>query len=75
MQDYPKALQYFEKCLAIEKKTLREGDVDLGITYSYIGDVHRLMGDYEKALSFHRTALNIQENVECNPLECATAYI
>ncbi|CAF4389734.1 unnamed protein product [Rotaria sp. Silwood2] len=33
------------------------------------------MGDYEKALSFHRKALNIQENVQCNPLECATTYV
>ncbi|CAF4760967.1 unnamed protein product [Rotaria sp. Silwood2] len=32
------------------------------------------MGDYEKALSFHRKALNVQESVECNPLECATTY-
>ncbi|CAF1556138.1 unnamed protein product [Rotaria sp. Silwood1] len=33
------------------------------------------MGDYEKALLFHRKALNIQENVQCNPLDCALAYI
>ncbi|CAF1523887.1 unnamed protein product [Rotaria sordida] len=33
------------------------------------------MGNYEQALSFHRKALNIQENVQCNPLECATTYI
>ncbi|CAF3702829.1 unnamed protein product [Rotaria sordida] len=32
------------------------------------------MGDYDKALSFHGKALNIQENVQCNPLECATTY-
>ncbi|CAF4775708.1 unnamed protein product, partial [Rotaria socialis] len=35
---------------------------------------HRLMGDHEKALGFHKKALNIQENVKCNPLECATTY-
>ncbi|CAF0918748.1 unnamed protein product [Rotaria sp. Silwood1] len=33
------------------------------------------MGAYEKALSFRRKALNIQENVQCNPLQCATTYI
>ncbi|CAF4468018.1 unnamed protein product, partial [Rotaria magnacalcarata] len=38
-------------------------------------DVHRLMGDYERALAFHQKALNIQENVQCNPLDCATTYM
>ncbi|CAF5122386.1 unnamed protein product [Rotaria sp. Silwood1] len=33
------------------------------------------MGNYEKALTFHRKALSIQENVKCNPLECATTYV
>ena len=33
------------------------------------------MGNYEKALAFHQKALNIQENIQCNPLECATTYI
>ncbi|CAF5118434.1 unnamed protein product [Rotaria sp. Silwood1] len=29
----------------------------------------------KKALSFHRKALNIQENVQCNPLDCSLTYI
>ncbi|CAF5144646.1 unnamed protein product, partial [Rotaria sp. Silwood1] len=33
------------------------------------------MGDYEKALLFHRKALKIQENVQCNLLDCATTHI
>ncbi|CAF5140753.1 unnamed protein product, partial [Rotaria magnacalcarata] len=33
------------------------------------------MGDYERALAFHQKALNIQENVKCNPLDCATTYM
>ncbi|CAF0793736.1 unnamed protein product [Rotaria sordida] len=44
------------------------------IIYSNIGDIHRLMGDYERTLSFHRKVLNIREKVRCNPLECATTY-
>ncbi|CAF1355184.1 unnamed protein product [Rotaria sordida] len=75
MKDYPKALDNFEKCLAIWKKALRDNHPYLALTYSNIGDVHRLMGNYEKALAFHQKALNIQENVQCNPLECATTYI
>ncbi|CAF2959914.1 unnamed protein product [Rotaria sp. Silwood2] len=37
-------------------------------------DVHRLIEDYEKTFSLHRKALNIQENIQCNSLHCATAY-
>ncbi|CAF5176915.1 unnamed protein product, partial [Rotaria sp. Silwood1] len=58
MKDYPKALENFEKCLSIRKKALPENHPIRATTYSDIGDVHRLMGDYEKALSFHRKALN-----------------
>ncbi|CAF5166642.1 unnamed protein product, partial [Rotaria sp. Silwood1] len=65
----------FEKCLSIWKKALPENHPHIAIAYSNIGDVHRLMSDYEKALSFHGKALNIQENVQCNPLDCALTYI
>ncbi|CAF5182976.1 unnamed protein product, partial [Rotaria sp. Silwood1] len=75
MKDYSKSLDYFQKCLTIAQRTLPERHPGRAVTYSNIGDVHRLMGDYENALSFHRKALNIQENVQCNPLECATTYI
>ncbi|CAF4828898.1 unnamed protein product, partial [Rotaria sp. Silwood1] len=44
------------------------------IAYSNIGNVHRFMGDYKMALTFHQKALNIQKNVQCNPLEYATTY-
>ncbi|CAF2918295.1 unnamed protein product [Rotaria sp. Silwood2] len=33
------------------------------------------MDEYEKALIFHRKALDIQKSVKGNPLECATTYI
>ncbi|CAF1164511.1 unnamed protein product, partial [Didymodactylos carnosus] len=75
MKEYSKALDYFKRCLAIDLKALPEKHPDLGISYSNIGDVHRLMGDYEEALSFLQKALDIQENVRCNPLACATTYI
>ncbi|CAF0726312.1 unnamed protein product [Rotaria sordida] len=60
--------------LAIFQQMLPERHPNLAIIYSNIGDIHRLMGDYERTLSFHRKVLNIQENVRCNPLECATTY-
>ncbi|CAF4619118.1 unnamed protein product [Rotaria socialis] len=61
LKEYSKALDYFEKCLTIVRKTLPENHPDFGLTYSNIGDIHHLMGDYEKALAFHHKALNIQE--------------
>ncbi|CAF4432895.1 unnamed protein product, partial [Rotaria magnacalcarata] len=45
LKEYSKALSYFEKCLAIDRKALPEKHPHLGIRYSNIGDVHRLMGD------------------------------
>ncbi|CAF4349278.1 unnamed protein product, partial [Rotaria sordida] len=75
MKDYPKALDNFEKCLAIWQKALPENHPDIAFAFSNIGDVHRLMGNYEKALAFHQKALNIQGNVQCNPLDCALTYI
>ncbi|CAF3487457.1 unnamed protein product [Rotaria sp. Silwood1] len=75
MKDYSKALESFEKCLSIWQKTSPENHSYLAIAFSSIGDVHRLMGDYEKALTFHRNAINIQENVQCNPLDCSATYI
>ncbi|CAM4989514.1 unnamed protein product, partial [Rotaria socialis] len=62
-------------CFATDKRTLPEKHPYFRISYSNIGDVHRLVGDCEKALAFHRKALNIQENVKCNPLDCSTAYV
>ncbi|CAF4836797.1 unnamed protein product [Rotaria magnacalcarata] len=75
MGEYSKALSYFEKSNSIREKALPEKHPNRAVTNSDIGDVHRLMGNYEKALGFLLTALSIQENVECNPLECATTYM
>ncbi|CAM4861691.1 unnamed protein product [Rotaria socialis] len=75
LKKYSKALSYFEKCLKILEVALPEKHPDRAVTYSDIGDVHRLMGDYEKAVAFHQKAFNIQENVKCDPLDCATSYM
>ena len=47
MKEYSMALDYFQKCLAIVQKKLPAKHPSWGITYSNIGDVHRLMGDYQ----------------------------
>ncbi|CAF4290420.1 unnamed protein product [Rotaria magnacalcarata] len=91
MRDYTAVLKALQSAYKIQQKTFQEGNQafastfnrkalpekhpHLGIRYSNIGDVHRLMGDYERALAFHQKALNIQENVKCNPLERATTYM
>ncbi|CAF4387181.1 unnamed protein product [Rotaria sp. Silwood2] len=56
------------------EKSLPATHLSWSITCSHIGDVHRLIGKYEMALSFHQKALNTQQKVECNPLDCATTY-
>ncbi|CAF4437395.1 unnamed protein product, partial [Rotaria magnacalcarata] len=72
MGEYSKALEYYEKSHKIREKAQPANHPDFAATYS---DVHRLMGDCERALAFHHKALNIQENVNCNPLQCATTYM
>ncbi|CAF2838450.1 unnamed protein product [Rotaria sp. Silwood2] len=74
MKDYSKVLNNFEKCLTIIQQALQESHLYQPITYSNIGDVHRLMCDPDTALIFHLIALNIQEIIQCNPLKCATTY-
>ncbi|CAF1397444.1 unnamed protein product [Rotaria sordida] len=75
MKDYPKALENFEKCLAIWRIALSDDHPNVAFAFSNVGDVHRLISNYENALAFHQKALSIQENVQCNPMECATTYI
>ncbi|CAF3088215.1 unnamed protein product, partial [Rotaria sp. Silwood2] len=53
MKDYSMTLEPFQKCFTIVHKTLSERHPNLAIIYSNIGDVRRLMGGFEKALSFH----------------------
>ncbi|CAF2667344.1 unnamed protein product [Rotaria sp. Silwood2] len=74
MKEYSEALDYFQKCLAILQITSPVRHPNLGITYSDIGDVHRLMGNYAEAFAFYQKALDIQENIQCSPLGCATTY-
>ncbi|CAF1009041.1 unnamed protein product [Rotaria sp. Silwood1] len=74
MKDYSSALEYFEKCLAIVEPTLPKENSVQAVTLSCIGHVHQLMGNYEKALSFHQKALIIQETSQYKPLDCATTY-
>ena len=57
--NYPKALEYFEKCLAIQLKTSGAEHSDVGTSYNNLGNVHNSQGDYPKALEYHEKCLAI----------------
>ncbi|CAF1174345.1 unnamed protein product [Adineta steineri] len=59
--EYPEALTYYEKSLAIKQKTLPSTHLSLGGSYNNIGLVYRNMGNYPKALSSHEQSLAIKQ--------------
>ncbi|CAF0851419.1 unnamed protein product [Adineta steineri] len=59
--EYPEALTYYDKSLAIKQKTLPFNHLNLGNSYNNIGNVYKNMGDYPKALSSHEKALAIKQ--------------
>ncbi|CAF1014512.1 unnamed protein product [Adineta steineri] len=72
---YEEALTFYEKTLAIDRKTRSPNHPNLAICYSNIGLVHNSMGNYPKALSFHEKALEIrQQSFPSNHLDLAFTY-
>ncbi|CAF1135897.1 unnamed protein product [Adineta steineri] len=61
MVDYPKALSYHEKALAIRQQSLPSNHPDLGSSFNSIGLVYYNMRDYPTALSYHEKALAIRQ--------------
>ncbi|CAF5029422.1 unnamed protein product, partial [Rotaria socialis] len=59
--EYQKAVTFYEKSLAIERKTLPEDDASLAPTYNCIGLVYNNMGEYSKALEYYEKAHKILE--------------
>ena len=59
MDEYSKALSYYEQTLEIEQKTLPANHPDLAASYNNIGSVYYNMGEYSKALSYFERALDI----------------
>jgi tetratricopeptide (TPR) repeat protein len=73
--DYEKAIEYYEKGLEIEGKTLTPNHPDFAQSYNNIGGVYNNMGEYSKALSFYEKALEIkQKTLSPNHLDLATSY-
>ncbi|CAF0843495.1 unnamed protein product [Adineta steineri] len=73
--EYQEALTYYEKSLAIDKKTLPSNHLNLGASYVNIGNVYYNMGDYPKALSYYEKDLAIkQQSLPSNHPDLGASY-
>jgi len=61
--DYPQALSYYQKALAIHEKVLGLEHPDTAMSYNNIGALYHDQGDYDQALSYYHKALAIHEKV------------
>ena len=61
--DYPQALTFNEKALAIAEKVLGQEHPYTATTCNNIALVYRAQGDYPQALAFYEKALEIKEKV------------
>jgi len=61
--DYPQALSYYQKALAIREKVLGLEHPDTASSYNNIGILYSDQGDYELALSYCQKALAIRKKV------------
>jgi Tfp pilus assembly protein PilF len=59
--EYTEAITFYEKSIAIYKKTLPPNHPDLAGSYNNIGMVYGKMGNYSKALSYFEKELEIQQ--------------
>jgi CHAT domain-containing protein len=75
MGDYPKALNYLKKSLAIREKVLGKEHTSTATSYNNIGSIYESMGDYPKALNYYKKDLAIVEKVlGKNHTDTATSY-
>ena len=61
--NYPKALEYYGKALAIYEKVLGKDHPYTAQSYNNIGLVYKKQGDYPRALEYYGKALAIDEKV------------
>ncbi|CAF1299652.1 unnamed protein product [Adineta steineri] len=73
--EYPEALTYYEKSLAIFQKILPSNHLNLTWSHNNIGVVYWSMGDYPKALLSHEKALAIrQQSLPSNHPDLGASY-
>jgi Tfp pilus assembly protein PilF len=72
---YAEAIEFYEKALEIEQKTLPGKHPDLASSYNNIGNVYKNMGEYSKTLTYYEKALEIfQKTLPPNHPDLATSY-
>jgi len=73
--EYSKALEYYEKSLEIDKKTLPANHPLLATSYNNIGLVYQSMGEYSKALEYYEKSLEIRKKtLPANHPDLAQSY-
>jgi tetratricopeptide (TPR) repeat protein len=60
---YDKAIEYYEKALVIQKKTVGEDHPDTVNSYNNLGGAYYEKGQYDKAIEYYEKALAIQKEV------------
>ena len=75
LAQYDRALEYYQKSLAIEKKIFDEPHPNVAASYNNIGFVYSSQGDYDRALEYYLRALSIRKQVfgESHP-DLANSY-
>jgi tetratricopeptide (TPR) repeat protein len=72
---HAEAIEFYEKALEIEQKTLPANHPDLAESYNDIGLVYKNMGEYSKAYSYLEKALEIrQKTLPANHPDLAISY-
>jgi len=64
LADYKKALDYYEKTIAIRERVLGAEHPDTATTNNNIANVYQLQGVYDKALEYYGKAIAIREKVQ-----------
>ena len=73
--DYIQALEWYEKALVVDEKTLGLEHPDTAATYNNIALVYQSQGDYSRALGWYERALVIYEkNLGLEHTNTATTY-
>jgi tetratricopeptide (TPR) repeat protein len=72
---YDKALEFYQKCLDVELKTLGAEHSSVAISYFSIGSVWDNKGEYDKALEFYQKCLDIElKTLGAEHSSVATSY-
>ena len=63
LEDYGKAIEYYEKVLEIRINTLGESHPDIADYYNNLGAAYNGLSDYNRAIEYYKKALEIRINI------------